>query len=130
MGVKRSISCRRTKLLRGQKRHSAVCLPWVKKHVVDGGSIIANEPDQVRKICRRRPVKNKLLHLFVVHTVDVKGDDANCYPDHALLVIEKLDGLRVSMIPIEPKSIIGPSPNIVFYHELAVLTEESRPSVR
>lgn len=103
----------------------------MKKHVIDGGSIIANEPDQVWKICRRRPVENKLLHLFVIHTVDVEGDDANCYPDHALLMIEKLDGLGVSMTPSTTKSQLQAFSNQgLFYHVLDVLTEESRPSVR
>lgn len=35
--------------------------------------------------------------MLVVHTVDVERDDSNCYPDHALLVVEELDRLGVSI---------------------------------
>ena len=62
---------------------------------VDLQDVVANEPDKVGKVGDGGLVNDELEHGLVLDAVDVEGEGPDGNPDHALAVIEELDGLRV-----------------------------------
>ena len=63
--------------------------------IVDLENVVADEPDQVGEIGSSCLVRDKLQHGLVLHSVHVEGEGPDSNPDHALAMVEELDGLCV-----------------------------------
>ena len=57
--------------------------------------MISDEPDQVGKVGDGRLVDDEAKHGLLLDTVDVEREGSDGDPDHALAVVEELDGLGI-----------------------------------
>lgn len=57
--------------------------------------MVTNEPDKIREVWSSGTVSYELHHRLVVNTVHIESEGAHCNANHALRVVEELDGLRV-----------------------------------
>ena len=85
------------------KHRSQVCLQLVDAlvvcvvpdTVVNLEDVVPDEPDQVGEVGGGRLVRHELQHPLVLNLVHVEAEGPDRYPDHALAVVEELDGLGV-----------------------------------
>lgn len=74
------------------KHHLLGVVAYTSIHVQD---MISDEPDQVGEIWHSRLVNDELQHGLLFRSVHVEGQGSNRDADHALAMVEELDGFRV-----------------------------------
>ena len=57
--------------------------------------MLPNEPNDVRKVRRRRPVPDECQHAAIFNFVHVQRQRPHRYSNHGLWMVEKLDGFGV-----------------------------------